>query len=359
MVKQHSLAEAGSTFSKATFVSSGGAGARDVNVDDDDFWIKIGLKPQEEEVVEELGDRRRRAVSRFGMEQKPQKTDFEDSDAAGADDDNESGDGREKSGRPHAAGAWSKRARDIFVGGLLRFGPTRLRRCELATPKPGSEGTCHGKSQADQRAITSGFGALCLTMAGATVRDYEFASAVIDPAATTAGTDGVLREQSFRDKAARNADVYLEKMQAACDLNRLVLGNPAFAEAAAPPRDEPPFFAREGVLAYRLATGMSAEAAVAAEAKAAADGDDNEALTAESEARKAYVQRLQQLNQLRVPELSSQRSAPCEGWGASEDRMLLIGVWAYGLNSYELIRKDSILAKVRGGASAGRGAGPR
>ncbi|KAJ1620455.1 P-loop containing nucleoside triphosphate hydrolase protein [Pavlovales sp. CCMP2436] len=44
-VKQQSMAEAGSTFSKATFVSSGAGG--DVNVDDDNFWEKIGLKPHE------------------------------------------------------------------------------------------------------------------------------------------------------------------------------------------------------------------------------------------------------------------------------------------------------------------------
>ncbi|KAJ1617009.1 hypothetical protein T492DRAFT_515866 [Pavlovales sp. CCMP2436] len=285
------------------------------------------------------------------MEEKSEAHHFEDSGDE-ADDASDNSDLAREKQRARQANGWSKKSRDLYVGGLLKFGPTRLRHIELATPTPGHEGTCFGKPLDEQRAIASGFAALCLKSMGKTIADYPWAPRVVDPSATTDLTDGVLREQNFLGKVSRNAASYLEKMQMAYDLHELVRKHLGGDEAGGAVADEPPVFAREGMLAFRMARGASAEEAAAVEAAedqaaaAAEPTDDEAAIKAEDDAKVLYTQRVRRLAQLKVPVGAPARTAPCASWGSSEDRMLLLGIWLYGLNGYESLRRDNLLGTL-------------
>ncbi|KAJ1620456.1 hypothetical protein T492DRAFT_384269 [Pavlovales sp. CCMP2436] len=255
------------------------------------------------------------------MEEKSEAHHFEDSGDE-ADDASDNSDLAREKQRARQANGWSKKSRDLYVGGLLKFGPTRLRHIELATPTPGHEGTCFGKPLDEQRAIASGFAALCLKSMGKTIADYPWAPRVVDPSATTDLTDGVLREQNFLGKVSCNAASYLEKMQMAYDLHELVRKHLGGDEAGGAVADEPPVFAREGMLAFRMARGASAEEAVAVEAAedqaatAAEPTDDEAAIKAEDDAKVLYTQHVRRLAQLKVPVGAPARTAPCASWGS-------------------------------------------
>jgi len=118
---------------------------REVDVDDPNFWNKIGIKEQE---PEKLDSRRRKRTERFGM--------ADDDEMAGAvpDEDDEY---QDSSQYFHL---WSKAARDKFVDAILAYGYGRW-----DMVKQDTEGLLNHRTEQDLKEYALGFILQCVCQA--------------------------------------------------------------------------------------------------------------------------------------------------------------------------------------------------
>jgi len=147
VVKYESAAMAGSTFAKASFVAS--EKDKEVDVDDPNFWNKIGIKEKE---PEKLDSRRRKRTERFGM--------ADDDEMAGALPDEDDDYHPKEGDSSQYFHLWSKAARDKFVDAILAYGYGRWDMIKQDT-----EGLLNHRTEQDLKEYALGFILQCVCQA--------------------------------------------------------------------------------------------------------------------------------------------------------------------------------------------------
>lgn len=151
---------ADSAFSKASFVPTEGVqGGPNIDINDPDFWKKIGVKKRESAAP--LGKRSRQRVKQYGMVSHEQlarrDADFVLTDSEAEDDGAAGAVVGEEAEDPKLFSVWSKAQRKAFIDGILQFGYGRWERI-----RGGDSDVLAGKSDDAMSTYGCAFVRLCL-----------------------------------------------------------------------------------------------------------------------------------------------------------------------------------------------------